>query len=67
MHAAVETLALLSLALAACSDAEQPGSVNNAAATEIEALPPDESVEPLPDDLTGNDAAEPQNGNAAQY
>jgi len=66
MRAAAETLALLSLSLAACGEATQEGSANNAEATEIEALPPDESVEP-PADEPANDAAEPPNGNGAQY
>jgi PBP1b-binding outer membrane lipoprotein LpoB len=65
MRAAVETLALLALALAACSETEQQESVNNAAATEIEALPPDESVEPPPEEPDGD--AEPSTENAAQY
>ena len=55
MRAAAESLALLSLSLAACAEA-----------TEIEALPPDESVEP-PADEPVSDAAEPPNGNGAQY
>ena len=66
MRAAVESLALLSLALAACGEASQEDSANNDTVTEIEALPPDESVEPPPYEHAGNDA-EPQNGSAAQY
>ena len=66
MRAAAETLALLTLALAACNEAAQEGSANNAAATEIEALPPDESVEE-PANEPANAAEETQTRNAAQY
>lgn len=66
MRAAAETFALLTLALAACGEAAQEGSVNQDAATEIEALPPDESVEP-PTDEPANGDAEPSNEDAAQY
>lgn len=65
MRAAVETLALLSLSLAACGEAPSEDSANNAAAAEIEALPPDESVEPPPSE-PANDA-EPSIENGAQY
>jgi len=65
MRVAVETLALLALSLAACGETLQEGSANNAAATEIEALPPDESVEPPPEEPAGD--AEPSTENAAQY
>ena len=68
MSAAARSLALLSpvLALAACGDAPREGPANNAAVTEIEALPPDESVE-APVDEFSNEAAEPPNADAAQY
>ena len=65
MRAAVEALALLSLSLAACGEAPSEESANNAAAAEIEALPPDEIVEPPPGEPF-NDAGTP-NENGAQY
>jgi len=51
MRAAVEYLAWCGLgcALAACNPEPKPQS-NTAAPTEIEALPPDESVEAAPDE-----------------
>ena len=62
MRAAASSLALL-LALAACNDAPQQAETNNAAITDIEALPPDESVE-TPSDELANGAAEPANTGA---
>ena len=64
MRAAASSLALLLapiLALAACNDAPQQAETNNAAVTEIEALPPDESVD-TPTDELANGAAEPADG-----
>ena len=56
---AAASLLPLALALAACSDdAPQQSEVNNAATTDIEALPPDESVA-TPTDELANGAAEP--------
>ncbi len=49
------------LTLAACNESPQQAEVNNSAVTEIEALPPDESVE-TPTDELANGAAEPTNG-----
>jgi hypothetical protein len=64
MRAAASLLPLL-LALGACNDAPQQAETNNSAATDIEALPPDESVA-TPTDELANGAAEPTNtGNAA--
>ena len=62
MRAAASSLALL-LALAACNDAAQDAETNNAAITDIEALPPDESVA-TPTDELANGAAEPTNNGA---
>jgi starvation-inducible outer membrane lipoprotein len=49
---------LLALALSACSDAPKDAENNNAALTEVEALPPDESAA-TPSDELANGAAEP--------
>ena len=62
MRAAASALALL-LALGACGDAADDAETNNAAITEVEALPPDESVDPLPEDMA-NDAAATNNASA---
>jgi hypothetical protein len=62
MRAAASSLALL-LALAACNDAPQQAEADNAAITDIEALPPDESVA-TPTDELANGAAEPTNNGA---
>jgi hypothetical protein len=71
MRAAASSLALL-LAVSACNDSPQQAEANNSAVTEIEALPPDESVETPADELAdgatepAENAAEPANtGNAA--
>ena len=64
MRAAANSLAVLlapMLALAACNDAPQQAEVNNSAVTEIESLPPDESVD-TPTDELANGAAEPTDG-----
>ena len=60
MRAAVKSLALLCtvLALPACSDAPQDAAANNAAVTDVEALPPDESVATSSEELA-NGANEP--------
>jgi hypothetical protein len=53
------------LTLAACNDSPQQAEANNSAVTEIEALPPDESVA-TPTDELANGATEPTNtGNSA--
>jgi hypothetical protein len=53
------------LTLAACNDSPQQAEGNNSAVTEIEALPPDESVA-TPTDELANGATEPTNtGNSA--
>jgi hypothetical protein len=57
MRAAASFLPLL-LALAACNDAPKQAETNNSAVTEIESLPPDESVA-TPTDELANGAAEP--------
>jgi hypothetical protein len=62
MRAAVSTLALV-LALAACDEPPRQDQADNAAATDVEALPPDESVD-TPSDELANGAAEPSNGGA---
>ena len=61
MSAAARSFALLwlALAVAACSQAP-PDALNNAAAADIEALPPDESVA-TPTDELANGAVEPAN------
>ncbi|MEO8175371.1 MAG: hypothetical protein ABI626_01775 [Sphingomicrobium sp.] len=59
MRDAIRYLILLSsgVALLACKPAPQPAS-NNSAATEIESVPPDESVEAPPSEPANNaDAA----------
>ena len=61
MRAAASLLAL-SWTLAACNNgAQQQAEANNAAVTEIESLPPDESVD-TPTDELANGAAEPTDG-----
>ena len=64
MRAAASALALLSV-LAGCNDAPRQSETNNAAATDVEALPPDESVE-TPSDELANGATEPVNEAAPQ-
>lgn len=64
MRAAISILALL-LMLGACSEAPPQGETNDAAITEVEALPPDESVA-TPTDELANGAAEPADANATQ-
>ena len=66
MSAAARSGALLwlALALAACGGAPEDAASNNAAATDIEALPPDESAATPTGDLA-NGATEPGNGDNA--
>ena len=64
MRAAASGLALL-LALGACTEAADEAQTNNAAITEVEALPPDESVDTPVDELT-NGVAESADTNAAE-
>ena len=59
MSAAARSIALLALALSACSEAPKDAATNNAAVTDVEALPPDESAA-TPTDELANGAAEPQ-------
>lgn len=66
MSAAARAPILLSLALAACSEPPRDGQADNAAATDIEALPPDESAA-TPTEEPANGAAQPSTGNSAQY
>ena len=68
MSAAARILALLwlGLAVAACGEAEQD-SGNNAAVTEIEALPPDESVATPSDELANGSAETDVNEPANAY
>ena len=64
MSAAARSIVLLALALSACSEAPQDSETNNAAVTDVEALPPDESVA-TPTDELANGAAEPQGNEPA--
>ena len=66
MSAAARPILLLAIALSACSEAPKDAETNNAAVTDIEALPPDESAA-TPTDELANGAADPdvnQAGNA---
>ncbi len=58
MSVAARSIALLALALAACSEAPEDAATNNGAVTDVEALPPDESAA-TPTDELANGAAEP--------
>ena len=58
MSAAARPILLLALALTACSEAPKDTETNNAAVTDIEALPPDESAA-TPTDELANGAADP--------
>ncbi len=64
MRAAASSLALM-LALAACRDAPEQAQANTSAVTDIEALPPDESVA-TPSDELANGAVEPTNTGTPQ-
>ena len=62
MSVAARPILLLAFALAACREAPKETETNNAAVTDIEALPPDESVA-TPSDELANGATEPvENG-----
>ena len=66
MSAAARPILLLAIALSACSEAPKDAETNNAAVTDIEALPPDESAA-TPTDELANGATDPdvnQAGNA---
>jgi hypothetical protein len=66
MRAAARTCALLGVALAIAACGEPPQEpANNAAITDIEALPADESATTTTGDLA-NGAIEPANADAAQ-
>ena len=58
MSAAARSIVVLAFALSACSESPRDAETNNAAVTDIEALPPDESAATPTDELT-NGAAEP--------
>ncbi len=64
MRAAASLLAVL-LTLSACRGAPQKAQADNEAATDFEALPPDESVA-TPTDELANGAAEPNNSGTVQ-
>jgi starvation-inducible outer membrane lipoprotein len=64
MSAAARSIVLLALALSACSEAPKDAETNNAAVTEVEALPADESAA-TPTDELANGAAEPQGNEPA--
>ena len=65
MRAAASVPLALLAALAGCNDAPRQAQANNAAITEVEALPPDEGVDTPADELT-NGADEPADTNAAE-
>ncbi len=65
MRAAARSMIVMGVAVAACAESARDPELNNAAVTDIEALPPDESVATSTEELA-NGAAEPTNGNAAQ-
>jgi hypothetical protein len=62
---AAASLLLLCGVLAACAEGSLETEANNAAVTEIEALPPDESVA-TPTDELANGAVEPAAANNSQ-
>jgi hypothetical protein len=64
MSAAAKSIVLLALALCACREAPKDAVTNNATVTDVEALPPDESVA-TPTDELANGAAEPQGNEPA--
>ena len=64
MSAAARSIVLLALALCACGQAPKDAATNNAAVTDVEALPPDESAG-TPTDELANGAAEPQGNEPA--
>jgi len=68
MRAAAKPVVLLSLGLsvAACNNSPQDAPVNNATVTDVETLPPDESVE-TPSDEIMNGSNETTDTNASEY
>ena len=68
MRVAGNTLALLLMGMAAggCSDSPRDEPVNNSAVVDIEALPPDESVQMPANDLA-DDGNQTTDSNASQY
>ena len=64
MSAAARSIALLALAPSACSEAPKDSATNNAAVTDVEALPADESAA-TPSDELANGADEPQGNEPA--
>jgi len=64
MSAAARSIVLLALALSACSEAPKDSATNNAAVTDVESLPADESAT-TPTDELANGAAEPQGNEPA--
>ena len=64
MSAAARSILLLALALCACKQAPKDAATNNAAVTDVEALPPDESAA-TPTDELANGADEPQGNEPA--
>jgi len=64
MSVAARSIVLLALALSACSQAPKDSETNNAAVTDVEALPPDESVA-TPTDELANGSAEPEGNEPA--
>ena len=64
MCAAARSIVLLALALSACSETPKDSETNNAAVTDVEALPPDESMATPTDELANGDA-EPQGNEPA--
>ena len=66
MRAATRSCALLALVMAACSGSPRQAEADNAVATDVEALPADESAT-TPSDELANGAAEPVNADNAGY
>ena len=64
MSAAARSIVLLALALCACRQAPKDAETDNAAVTDVEALPPDESAATPSDELAKGDA-EPQGNEPA--
>ena len=66
MRAAARSCVLLALAMGACGEPPREAEADNAAATDVEALPADESAA-TPTDELANGAAEPVNSDNAGY
>jgi hypothetical protein len=64
MSAAARSIVLLALALCACKQAPKDAESNKSAVTDVEAVPPDESVATPSDELANGDA-EPQGNEPA--